>query len=61
MLTHTVQPHFVKLLSLQLLVDKDFSTVIAQKARNSVKPRRVSALKQRRFATADATVVYMSK
>ena len=57
MLTHTVQTHFVKLLSLQLLVDKDFFAVIAQKARNSVKPIRVNALKQRSFATAGATVV----
>ena len=44
-------------LSLQLLVDKDFSAVIAQKTRNSVKQIGLSALKQRGFVPAGATIV----
>ena len=57
MSTQNVPLHFVKLSSLQLLVDKGSSVVTAAKAINSVRQTGASVLKQRYSVTASVTTV----
>ena len=57
MSTQNTTSHFGNLSNLQLLVDKDFSIVIAAKARNNVKQIGASVLKGRAFVTASAIAV----
>ena len=57
MSTQNVPLYFVKLSSLQLLVDKDSSIVTAAKAIDSVRQTGASVLKQRYSVTASVTAV----
>ena len=61
MSTQNVLSHFVKLSSLQLLVDKGSSDVTVAKARNSVRQTGASVIKQRGFVTVGVTAVSVVK